>query len=175
VFLTVGKVAIVTGSSRNIGAAIAKSLGEQGANVIVNYVNNPKAAEEVVQYIKQSGKGDAAAVKADASTLEGGRHLLQETMRVYGKIDILILNSGIMGSKALEDVDEAFFDDHMQINVKAPLFLAKAATEYLPTRESILRLSFLPHTTLTDDSAAGGRIIFCSSSLTGSTSMYHQL
>ncbi|KAF8219763.1 NAD(P)-binding protein [Tricholoma matsutake] len=147
----VGKVAIVTGSSRSIGAAIAKALGEQGANVIVNYANDAKAADEVVQSIKQSGKGDAAAVKADVSTLDGGKHLLEETIRVYGTLDILILNSGMMGSKPLEDVDEAFFDDHMRINVKAPLFLAKAATEYLP--------------------APGGRIIFCSSSLTGSTTL----
>jgi 3-oxoacyl-[acyl-carrier protein] reductase len=132
---TLGKVAIVTGSSRSIGAAIARALGEQGAHVIVNYANDAKAAEEVVQSIKLNGKGDAAAVKADVSTLEGGRHLLEETMRVYGKLDILVLNAGIMGSKPLEDVDEAFFDDHMQINVKAPLFLAKAATEYLPSRE----------------------------------------
>lgn len=168
-FQTLGKVAIVTGSSRSIGAAIAKALGEQGANVIVNYANDAKAADEVVQSIKQSGKGDAAAVKADVSTLDGGKHLLEETIRVYGTLDILILNSGMMGSKPLEDVDEAFFDDHMRINVKAPLFLAKAATEYLPARESNISVS--PQLWLTFF-VAGGRIIFCSSSLTGSTSMY---
>jgi len=146
-----GKVAIVTGSSRSIGAAIAKDLGEQGATVIVNYANDAKAAEEVVAFIKLSGKGDAVAVKADVSTIDGGKHLLEETIRVYGKLDVLVLNAGIMGSKPLEDVDEAFFDQHMQINVKVPLFLAKAATEYLP--------------------APGGRIIFCSSSLTSSSTV----
>jgi 3-oxoacyl-[acyl-carrier protein] reductase len=135
-------VAIVTGSSRSIGAAIAKALGEQGARVIVNYAKDAIAAQEVVQSIKQGGNGDAVAVKADVSTLDGGKHLLQETVRIYGKLDILILNAGIMGSKPLEDVDEEFFDWHMQMNVKAPLFLAKAATEYLTTRKLLV---FLQH------------------------------
>ena len=141
-FLTsLGKVAIVTGSSRSIGAAIAKGLGEQGATVIVNYVNDAKSAEEVVRSIRISGKGDAIAVKADVSTIDGGKYLVEETIKLYGKLDILVLNAGIMGSKPLEEVDEAFFDRHMQINVKVPLFLAKAATEYLPTRESSLTWS----------------------------------
>jgi 3-oxoacyl-[acyl-carrier protein] reductase len=135
-----GKVAIVTGSSRSIGAAIARALGEQGANVIVNYANDSNAAEDVVQSIKLDGKGDAAAIRADVSTLDGGRHLLKETIRIYGKLDILVLNAGVMGSRPLEDVDEAFFDEHMQTNVKAPLFLAKAATEYLPARNLVLLL-----------------------------------
>jgi len=147
-----GKVAIVTGSSRSIGAAIAQALGELGANVVVNYANDAKAADEVVQSIKSNGKGaGAVAIKADVSTLHGGRHLLEETIRTYGKLDILVLNAGIMGSKPLADVDEMFFDAHMQVNVKAPLFLVKAATEYLP--------------------APGGRIIFLSSSLTGATAV----
>ncbi|RDB14790.1 Short-chain type dehydrogenase/reductase [Hypsizygus marmoreus] len=148
----VGKIAIVTGSSRSIGAGIARGLGEQGATVVVNYANDPEAADEVVQSIKSNGKGgDAVAIKADVSTLAGGKFLLDETIKMFGKLDIIVLNSGIMGSKVLADVDEAFFDDHMQINVKAPLFLVKAATEYLP--------------------APGGRIIFISSSLTGATAI----
>lgn len=89
----------MTGSSRSIGAAIAKDLGEQGANVIINYANDANAAEEVVQSIKISGKGDATAVKADVSTIDGGKHLVKETIRIYGKLDILVLNAGIMGSK----------------------------------------------------------------------------
>ncbi|KAF8881877.1 hypothetical protein BD779DRAFT_1612543 [Infundibulicybe gibba] len=139
----VGKVAIVTGSSRSIGAAIAKSLGEQGASVVVNY--------EVVKEIKSKQQGDAVAIKADVSSIEGGKFLMDEAVKAFGKLDIIIFNAGIMGSKTLADVDEAFFDDHMRINVKTPLFVAKAATAILPS--------------------PGGRIIFFSSSLTGSTTV----
>uniref|UniRef100_A0A0W0FUQ6 Short-chain dehydrogenase reductase sdr n=1 Tax=Moniliophthora roreri TaxID=221103 RepID=A0A0W0FUQ6_MONRR len=146
-----GKVAVVTGSSRSIGAAIAKALAEQGANVIVNYGHDPAPAAEVVSTIKSSGKGDAVAVKANASTIEGGRTLLQETLKAFGRLDILVLNAGIMGSKTLKDVDEAFFDAHFNTNLKGPLFLVKEAANVLP--------------------APGGRIIFFSTSLTAASSV----
>jgi len=143
-----GKIAVITGSSRSIGAAIAKHMGAQGAKVVVNYVNDAKAADEVVSSIKGSG-GSAISVKADASTIAGGQHLVDEAKKAFGGIDILVLNAGIMGSKVLADVDEAFYDAHFAANVKGPLFLAKAAAPLLPT--------------------PGGRIIFFSTSLTGSS------
>ncbi|KAJ6611740.1 hypothetical protein B0H10DRAFT_2223805 [Mycena sp. CBHHK59/15] len=107
-----GKVAVITGSSRSIGAAIAKCMGEQGAKVVVNYVNDSKAADEVVGVIKATLSGTAIAVKADASTIAGGKQLLDEAV--------------------LADVDEEFYDAHFNTNVKGPLFLAKAAAELLP-------------------------------------------
>ncbi|PPR00549.1 hypothetical protein CVT26_009881 [Gymnopilus dilepis] len=146
-----GKVAVVTGSSRSTGAAIAKCLGEHGANVVVNYVNDADAADEVVQTIRAQGKGGAIAVKADTSTLEGGQLLLDEAMKTFGHIDILVLHSGLMGSKTLSEVDETFFDSHFDTNVKAPLFMAKAVAPLLPS--------------------PGGRIIFFSSSLTTASSV----
>jgi 3-oxoacyl-[acyl-carrier protein] reductase len=109
----------------------------------VNYANDAAAAAVVVRAIKEQGNGDATAVQADVSTLDGGKHLLQEAIRIYGKLDILVLSAGIMGSKPLEEIDEAFFDKHMQINVKVPLFLAKAALEYLPARELHLLVSLI--------------------------------
>ncbi|KAH9480848.1 Short chain dehydrogenase AgnL6 [Psilocybe cubensis] len=146
-----GKVAVVTGSSRSIGASIAKCLGDHGANVVVNYVKDAAAADEVVQAIRSQGKGGAIAVKADTSTLEGGQFLLDEAVKTFGKVDILVLNAGVMGSKTLSEIDEAFFDSHFDINVKAPLFMAKAAASILPT--------------------PGGRIIFFSSSLTAASTV----
>lgn len=110
-------------------------MGEQGANVVVNFVNDAAAADEVVQAIRSHGKGGAIAIRADTSTLEGGKLLLDEAVKTFGKIDILVLNAGIMGSKTLGEVDEAFFDSHFNINVKAPLFIAKAAAPLLPSRE----------------------------------------
>ncbi|RDB18808.1 hypothetical protein Hypma_014544 [Hypsizygus marmoreus] len=107
-------VAVVTGSYRPIGVAIAKSLVEQGANVVVNYVTDNAAADEVVQAIRSQGKGATIAVCADTSTLQGGQLLLNEAVKTFDKIDILVLNAGIMGSKTLADVDEAFFNSHFQ-------------------------------------------------------------
>ena len=127
-------VAVVTGSSRSTGAAIAKCLGEHGANVVVNYVNDVNAAEDVVKFIRAQGKGGAIAVKVDASTVDGGRHLLDETIKTFGKIDILVLNSGVMEGKTLADIEEASFDNQINVNVKAPLFLAKAAAPLLTSR-----------------------------------------
>ncbi|KAJ6487172.1 hypothetical protein C8R47DRAFT_1047236 [Mycena vitilis] len=143
-----GKIAVITGSSRSIGAAIAKHMGAEGAKVVVNYVSNAKAADEVVSAIT-AANGTAVAVKADASTIAGGQHLLDEAVKAFGGVDILVLNAGIMGNKVLADVDEAFYDAHFATNVKGPLFLAKAAAPLLP--------------------APGGRVIFFSSSLTGAS------
>ncbi|KAF9445127.1 NAD(P)-binding protein [Macrolepiota fuliginosa MF-IS2] len=157
----VGKVAVVTGSSRSIGAAIAKALGAEGANVVVNYVSDAGAAEEVASAIKSSGKGDAIAVRANAATIEGGRSLIDAAVQKWGHLDILVLNAGIMGSKVLADVDEAFFDSHIQTNVKAPLFTVKYALPHLSTRTLFL-MSCKP---------AGGRIIFFSSSLTAASTV----
>lgn len=127
-----GKVAIVTGSSRSIGAAIAQRLAEDGANVIINYVSNSPAADSVVESINSKGAGKAVAVKADVSSSVGAQQLIEGTIKAFGKLDILVLNAGIMGSKVLADVDEQFFDSHIQVNVKGPLFLTKAAAPLLP-------------------------------------------
>ncbi|KAJ7506917.1 hypothetical protein B0H11DRAFT_1973368 [Mycena galericulata] len=143
-----GKIAVITGSSRSIGAAIAKHMGEQGAKVVVNYVNDGKSADEVVSAIKSKG-GEAVAVRSDASTIAGGQHLIDKAVKAFGGIDILVLNAGIMGSKVLEDIDEAFYDAQFATNVKGPLFLAKSAAPLLPK--------------------LGGRIIFFSTSLTASS------
>jgi NAD(P)-dependent dehydrogenase (short-subunit alcohol dehydrogenase family) len=69
---------------------VAKCLGEHGGNVVVNYINDAKAADDVVQSIRSQGKGGAIAVKADASTVEGGQLLLQEAVKTFGKVDILV-------------------------------------------------------------------------------------
>lgn len=138
-----GKVALVTGSSRSIGAAIAKRLADDGANVVINYVSNSQAASEVVDSINAKRAGAAIAIKADVSTVVGGQTLLDETVKSFGKIDIIVLNAAIMGSKPLAEVDEQFFDDHMNINVKGPLFLVKAAAPLLTSGAFCFLLSRL--------------------------------
>ncbi|KAF8813037.1 NAD(P)-binding protein [Phlegmacium glaucopus] len=145
-----GKVAIVTGSSRSIGAEIAKDLAKNGANVVVNYASNATAADEVVSFINAQGVGRAVACKADVSSIAGSNALLTATLKEFGRIDILVLNAGIMGSKVIADVDEQFYDSHFAINVKGPLFLVKAAAPLIPE---------------------GGRIVFLSTTLTAATTV----
>ncbi|GBE89711.1 Versicolorin reductase 1 [Sparassis crispa] len=143
-----GKVALVTGASRGIGAAISRRLAADGANVVVNYVSNPSAAAAVVDSINAQtarGGGRAISVKADVGSTERGAHLIQETIREFGKLDILVLNAGIMGNASLTEVTEEFFDRHFQVNVKAPFFMVKAAAPLMKS---------------------GGRIILFSTSLT---------
>lgn len=144
-----GRVAIVTGSSRSIGAAIAKKLGADGASVVVNYVSNAAAADEVVSAIPE---GKAIAVKADAGTMEGGKELLDQALKAFGKLDILVLNAGMSyalrksiswpntdtmvvsamaGSKTLAEIKEDEFDAHMKVNVKGPLFLTQLASPHM--------------------------------------------
>ncbi|KAI0088148.1 NAD-P-binding protein [Irpex rosettiformis] len=140
-----GKVALVTGSSRAIGAAVVKRLAADGASVVVNYVSNPDAANAVVDDIHSSTPGKAIALKGDMSSVPEAENLVEETIKHYGKIDILVLNAGIMNPKLLKDIDEKSYDDHFNMNVKVPLFMVKRATKYLQP---------------------GGRVIFISTSLT---------
>ncbi|KAL5533455.1 hypothetical protein ACEPAF_5231 [Sanghuangporus sanghuang] len=139
-----GKIALITGSSRGIGAAIAHRLVLDGASVVVNYVNNAPAAQQVVSSLNAHRANSAVSVKADVSSPAQARFLYDETIKAFGRVDILILNAGIMGMKTLGETDEEFYDAHFNANVKGPLFLVKAAAPSL---------------------APGSRIIFFSTSL----------
>ena len=136
--------------------------------MVVNYVNDAKAADEVVQAIRSQGKGGAIAVKANAATMEGSQFLLDEAIRTFGHLDILVLNAGIMGSRPLAEVDESFYDSHFDTNVKAPLFMAKAAAPLLSSR--MYSIGALYTVIANDRLQAGGRVIFFSSSLTSASS-----
>ncbi|KAI0364730.1 NAD-P-binding protein [Pilatotrama ljubarskyi] len=140
-----GKVAIVTGSSRSIGAAIATQLASSGANVVINYVSNTSSAQAVADNINKQGAGKAIIVKADAGSVADNQKLVEETLRQFGRLDIVVLNAGIMELKKLPDVTEESYNRHFDTNVKGPLFLAQAAAPHL---------------------SPGGRIICFSTSLT---------
>lgn len=124
----------MTSSAQSIGASIAKSLAAQGAYVVVNHVDDAKSASSVVKYIKSQKKGKAIAVAANSSTIAGGQLLLDESVKAFGKVDILVVNASMLGSNPLAEVDEADFDGHFRVNVKGPVFLAKAAAALLPAR-----------------------------------------
>ncbi|TCD68510.1 hypothetical protein EIP91_010566 [Steccherinum ochraceum] len=145
-----GKVALVTGASRGIGACVARRLALEGAIVVVNYVSNAEAAMAVVDEINNKGPGRGVAVKADLSDVEAGKWLVEETFRQLGKLDILVLNAGLMDLQTLDHISEEQYEKHFNINVKVPLFMAKHAAQHLKS---------------------GGRIIFFSTSLTMNTNV----
>src|ERR1700757_5024534 len=103
------KVAIVTGSSRGIGAAVAQRLASDGFAVVVNYAGNAQAAQDVVQHIVQAG-GKAIAVQADVSNATAVRALFDAAQEAYGLIDVLINNAGILANADIADTDDASFD-----------------------------------------------------------------
>lgn len=123
------KVAVVTGASKGIGAAIAKKLAAEGAAVIVNYASAVKDAERVVAEIVSHG-GRAIAMQADVSKTDDIDRLFTETIKQYGTVDILVNNAGIYQWGPIEDVTEEGFYRQFGINVLGPLLATKAAVQY---------------------------------------------
>jgi 3-oxoacyl-[acyl-carrier protein] reductase len=123
-----GKVAIVTGASKGIGAAIAEDLAREGASVIVNYSSSPQKAEEVVGRIK-ANRGSAKAVRADVSKPAEARQLIDATLAEFGRADILVNNAGVYEFRPLPEVDEAHFDRMFDLNVKGLVFATQAAVK----------------------------------------------
>ena len=130
-----GKVALITGSSRSIGAAIATRLASQGANVVINYVSNAKAAQGVADAINAKGAGKATVIKADVSSVHESKRLVAETLRQLGRIDIVVPNASVLEYHALAEVTEKEYDRHFNTNVKAPLFLVQEAAPHLKEGE----------------------------------------
>lgn len=125
-----GKVAVVTGASKGIGAAIAQKLGEQGAKVVVNYARDKAGADRVIGKIKQAG-GEAISVRADVSKPEEIKKLFAETTKSFGKVDILVNNAGVYEFRPLEAVDEDHFRKHFDLNVLGLLLTTKEAVAHM--------------------------------------------
>ncbi|MGD1968789.1 MAG: SDR family oxidoreductase [Desulfobacterales bacterium] len=135
-----GKIALVTGSSRGIGRAIAERLGREGASVVVNYVSNANSAQEVVGSIEAAG-GAAIAMQADIAKLDDIQRLFDLTIERFGRLDILINNAGIRISKNLADIQEAEFDRLFAINVKGTFFACQQAAQRLSDGGKIINVS----------------------------------
>ena len=121
-----GKVAVVTGASKGIGAAIAEELARDGASVVVNYASSAEQAEAVVAKIKAAG-GAAQAVRADVSKPAEARRLVDAAVSAFGRVDILVNNAGVYEFLPLQDVTEIHFDRMFDLNVRGLLFTTQAA------------------------------------------------
>jgi 3-oxoacyl-[acyl-carrier protein] reductase len=125
-----GKVAVVTGASKGIGAAIAEKLGSEGAKVVVNYARDNAGAGRVVDKIRQAG-GEAVAVQADVSKAEDVKNLFAETTRAFGSVDILVNNAGVYEFRSLDSVDEEHFRKIFDLNVLGLLLTTKEGVAHM--------------------------------------------
>jgi 3-oxoacyl-[acyl-carrier protein] reductase len=135
-----GKVAVVTGASKGIGAGIARALAAEGAAVVVNYATGKEDAERVVAAIV-ARDGRALAVQGDVSRAEDVRRILAETTRAFGPLDVLVNNAGVYRFEPLEAVTEAEFHREFGINVLGTLLVAREAiTHFSPRGGSIINI-----------------------------------
>ena len=124
-----GKVAVVTGASKGIGAGIARALGAAGASVVVNYSSDKAGAEAVAADIAESG-GKALAVQADISRAGDVSRLFAETKTAFGKLDVLVNNAGVFKFLPLEESSESEFHRHFNTNVLGPILAVREAARY---------------------------------------------
>jgi 3-oxoacyl-[acyl-carrier protein] reductase len=136
-----GKVALVTGASKGIGAAIAKELGAQGASVAVNYSGSKDAAEKVVEQIKKAG-GKAIAVQANVADPDAIGPLVSKVVKEFGPISILVNNAGIYEFGPLETITPDHFHKQFNLNVLGLLLVTQAAVkQFSPAGGSIINIS----------------------------------
>jgi 3-oxoacyl-[acyl-carrier protein] reductase len=139
-----GKVAIVTGASKGIGAAIAEHLAAEGAAVVVNYASSKAGAEAVIKHITQKD-GKAIAVQADVAKPEDIQRLFAETKKAFGKLDILVNNAGIYEFAPLEKVTPEHFHKQFNLNVLGLLLATQEAVKHFgPAGGSIVNISSVP-------------------------------
>jgi 3-oxoacyl-[acyl-carrier protein] reductase len=155
-----GKVAVVTGASKGIGAGIAKALADEGAAVVVNYSSSKQGADRVVADISGRG-GKAIAVQGDVSKQADIERLFSEAKKAFGRIDILINNAGFYEFAPLEEVTEDLFHRHFNLNILGLLLTTKEAVKHMGPEGGSINIGSIastlrpPNSTLYTASKAG--------------------
>ncbi|OBW65753.1 MAG: Ammonium transporter [Aureobasidium pullulans] len=137
-----GKVALITGAGRGIGRGCAIELGRRGASVVVNYQSSKSSADEVVREIEATGSGaKAIAIQADVSKVAEIERLFQETKKHFGKIDIVMSNSGTESWDKTEEITEEKYDHVFNLNARAQFFVGQAAWKHLEDNGRLILMS----------------------------------
>ena len=134
-----GKVAIVTGASKGIGAAIAKAFAHEGASVIVNYASSKDGADKIVDEITSNG-GKAIAVGGDVTRQADANGIIDAAIKTYGRLDIVVNNSGVYEFAPVEEITEEQFHRMFNVNVLGLLFITQAAIKHLGEGASIINI-----------------------------------
>jgi 3-oxoacyl-[acyl-carrier protein] reductase len=151
-----GKVAVVTGASKGIGAAIAKRFSEAGASVVVNYSSSKKDADQVVADIKANG-GKAIAIKGDVAKAADVERLFAETEKVFNRLDVLVNNAGVYKFAPLAETSEAEFHRQFNINVLGTILATKEAVKHFGAKGgSIINLSSVASAGIADAAVYSG-------------------
>ena len=134
-----GKVAVVTGASNGIGAEIARHLAAEGASVVVNYASSKAGADKVVADITAKG-GKAVAVAGDVSKAAEAHGIIEAALKAYGRLDVLVNNSGVYEFGAIEQIAEEHFHRQFNVNVLGLLLVTQAAVKHLKAGGSVINI-----------------------------------
>src|SRR2546428_2497511 len=138
-----GKIALITGGSRGIGAAIAKRLAADGANVAITYTKGADAAAAVVKEIERAGR-KAIAIQADAADADAVKAAVEKTVKTFGRLDILVNNAGTAVPKRFEETTLEELDRLMDINVRGVFVATQAALKHMKSGGRLISIRSAP-------------------------------